>query len=162
MDRHNLSLDISSLSKTIRRYLTATMPQRAHMATGGNAHIIMFLARNRQRSIFQRDIEEHFCITRSTASRVLARMERKGLITRDSVADDARVKRIMLTSQADSIVEDLDVNAQRMEDHLLAGFSVDEKQRFASYLQRSRTNLDIAERRFDVHDTTMSTGRVHE
>ncbi|SPU25488.1 MarR family transcriptional regulator [Bifidobacterium bifidum] len=67
----------------------------------------MFLDRNRNREIYQHTIEQKFCITRSTASRVLALMEKKGLIARESVAHDARCKRIVLTDKADAIVADL-------------------------------------------------------
>ena len=75
----------------------------------------MFLARNRDREIYQHTIEQKFCITRSTASRVLALMEKKGLIARESVAHDARCKRIVLTDKADAIVADLKANGERVE-----------------------------------------------
>lgn len=80
----------------------------------------MFLARNRGREIYQHTIEQKFCITRSTASRVLALMEKKGLIARESVEHDARCKRIVLTDKADAIVADLKANGDRVE-RLLVG-----------------------------------------
>lgn len=98
-----------------------TMSERTCIATSGNARIIMFLDRNREREIVQSDIEERFCITRSTASRVLSLMEDKGLITRERVARDSRLKLIALTSKAEAIVQELRGNADRMEALLLAG-----------------------------------------
>ena len=83
----------------------------------------MFLARNRGREIYQHTIEQKFCITRSTASRVLALMEKKGLIARESVEHDARCKRIVLTDKADAIVADLKANGDRVERLLVGGFS---------------------------------------
>ena len=85
MDQHILSIEMRAVTKAVDRYLGESMPQTAKETTGGNAHIIMFLARNRDREIYQHTIEQKFCITRSTASRVLALMEKKGLITRESV-----------------------------------------------------------------------------
>ena len=110
MDQHILSIEMRAVTKAVDRYLGESMPQTAREPTGGNAHIIMFLARNRGREIYQHTIEQKFCITRSTASRVLALMEKKGLIARESVEHDARCKRIVLTDKADAIVADLKAN----------------------------------------------------
>ena len=114
------------------------MPLSAKETTGGNAHIIMFLARNRNREIYQHAIEQKFCITRSTASRVLALMEKKGLIARESVAHDARCKRIVLTDKADAIVADLKANGERVERLLVDGFSESEKAALRDYVTRRR------------------------
>ena len=108
MEQRILSIEIRAVSKAVDRYLGESMPLSAKGTTGGNAHIIMFLARNRDREIYQHTIEQKFCITRSTASRVLALMEKKGLIARESVAHDARCKRIVLTDKADAIVADVE------------------------------------------------------
>ena len=122
MDQHILSIEMRAVTKAVDRYLGESMPQTARETTGGNAHIIMFLARNRGREIYQHTIEQKFCITRSTASRVLTRMEHKGLIIRKPVARDARLKRIVLTPKADRIVADLIANGSRAEVSLSAGF----------------------------------------
>ncbi|WP_300767182.1 MarR family transcriptional regulator [uncultured Bifidobacterium sp.] len=147
VEKRSIGIDISSLNRRIRRYLSATMPDNARIATGGNAHIIMFLARHRAETIVQRDIERRFCITRSTASRVLALMERKGLIVRESVPGDARMKRILLTDSADAIVEGLVANAMRMEEELFVGFTPEERGRLACYIDRLTANIDAAQYR---------------
>ena len=156
MDQHVLSMEMRALGKAVNRYLGESMPENAREATGGNAHIILFLARNRDREIYQHTIEEKFCITRSTASRVLALMEKKGLIVRESVAHDARCKRIVLTDKADAIVNDLRANGERMEGLLVAGFTDAEKAALHDYIHRMRANIDAAQRDFaeknDRHD----------
>ncbi|MDN5979386.1 MarR family winged helix-turn-helix transcriptional regulator [Bifidobacterium mongoliense] len=144
-----LSLDMQGVSRSIRRYLTSTMPESTKV-TGGNVHIIMFLAKSEGSDVFQHDIERRFSITRSTASRVLSLMERKGLIVRTSVAADARLKRITLTDAANAIVAELRENAQRMERQLMAGFSEREERQLAEYLKRLRNNVDMAQRSFDA------------
>ncbi|WP_314688123.1 MarR family winged helix-turn-helix transcriptional regulator [uncultured Bifidobacterium sp.] len=144
VDTRSIGIDINGLSRRIRRYLNATMPAGARIATGGNAHIIMFLAHHRDQVVVQRDIEKRFCITRSTASRVLALMERKRLIVREPVSGDARMKRIMLTPRADAIVEDLVGNAVRMDEELLAGFSGEERLALAGFMSRLMANIDAA------------------
>lgn len=140
----DISLEIHSLIKRVRRYLSLTMPQNARVATGGNAYIIMFLAHHTNRDIVQRDIEERFSISPSTASRVLALMEKKGLIERRAVADDARVKKIVLTDMANDIVLDLARNAQNMRDKLFAGFTDRELEDLTGYIHRLQANIGAA------------------
>ena len=152
MDQHILSIEMRAVTKAVDRYLGESMPLSAKETTGGNAHIIMFLARNRNREIYQHAIEQKFCITRSTASRVLALMEKKGLIARESVAHDARCKRIVLTDKADAIVADLKANGERVERLLVEGFSESEKAALRDYVSRMRANIDRAQLEFE-HQT---------
>lgn len=62
-------------------------------------------------------------------------MEKKGLIARESVAHDARCKRIVLTDKADAIVADLKANGERVERLLVDGFSESEKAALRDYVQ---------------------------
>lgn len=162
MDKHILSFDLRALVKSLNRLLSETMPETARIATGGNARIIMFLARNRNHDIYQHTIEQKFCITRSTASRVLALMEKKGLIERVPVEHDARLKKIVLTDKADAIVSILVENGERIEQRLVEGFSDEERAALAGYVSRMRANIDAArcefEERESADDGTAGTG----
>lgn len=159
MDRHILSLEIRALTRAVDRYLTESMPGSARAATGGNAHIIMFLARNRDVDIYQHTIEQRFDITRSTASRVLSLMEEKGLVTREPVAHDARCKRIVLTDKADAIVSGLRENGERVERRLVEGFSEQEQAMALEYVLRMRDNIALAQREIAAEK---KTGRMFE
>ena len=150
MDGRILSFDLRALVRALGRHLDETMPESARIATGGNARIIMFLACNRDEDIYQHTIERKFCISRSTASRVLALMEKKGLIVRESVAHDARLKRIRLTAKADAIVADLVANGDRVERRLVEGFTDAEKAALMDYVLRMRANIDAAQREFEA------------
>ena len=59
--------------------------------------IIGYLYQNRDKEVFQRDIQEQFSIRRSTVTGILQLMEKNGLITRSSVERDARLKKLELT-----------------------------------------------------------------
>lgn len=142
MDQHILSIEMRAVTKAVDRYLGESMPLSAKETTGGN----------RNREIYQHTIEQKFCITRSTASRVLALMEKKGLIARESVAHDARCKRIVLTDKADAIVADLKANGERVERLLVDGFSESEKAALRDYVSRMRANIDRAQHEFE-HQT---------
>ena len=68
-------------------------------ATPMHGWIIEYLYRHREEQVFQRDIEREFSITRSTVTNILQLMERKGYIERQSVPQDARLKRLILTEE---------------------------------------------------------------
>ena len=74
-------------------------------ATPMHGWIIEYLYRHRDAAVFQRDIEREFSITRSTVTNILQLMERKGYIERQSVPQDARLKRLMLTEKGACIHE---------------------------------------------------------
>lgn len=134
-------LEVRILRNMIYRYLAATLPQEAETATGGNTSILMYLFKHQDREVFQRDIEKHFGLARSTASRVLGLMEKKGLIERKVVERDARLRRILLTEKAFPVTEALRKNAARMEDVMLQGFSERDQQQLATYLNTMKSNL---------------------
>ena len=100
-----------------------------------------FSCDNEDRDIFQRDLEEKFTITRSTTSRVLTLMEKKGLIERKSVDWDARLKKIVLTDKARLAQGMMREDAQRMEERLLKGFSPEEIETLELYIQRMKDNI---------------------
>ena len=61
--------------------------------------IVEYLYSHQSEPVFQRDIEREFSITRSTVTNILQLMERKGYIARQSVAQDARLKQLVLTEK---------------------------------------------------------------
>lgn len=61
--------------------------------------ILKYLYENRDREIFQKDIEKTFSIGRSTVTSLIQLLEKKGYIQRESVAQDARLKRVFLTEK---------------------------------------------------------------
>lgn len=56
----------------------------------------LFDMQQREKVIFQKDIEAEFSINRATASKMLSLMEQKKLIRRTSHASDSRLKQIQL------------------------------------------------------------------
>lgn len=135
------SVAIRSLHNVINRYLVSTRPEQVDGLSGGNIDIIAFLARHSEREIFPQDVERRFGVTRSTSSRVLGLMERKGLIVRESVRRDARLKKIVLTDKSRDIAEALRENAVAMENILLQGLNDDDIRQFMHVLDVMQSNL---------------------
>ena len=50
--------------------------------------------------VYQKDIESHFAISRSTVTNIVKCMEKKGYIKRESVDSDARLKKLVPSEKA--------------------------------------------------------------
>ncbi len=138
-----ISRDLRIMNNLIMRYFEkASTIQYVQSVTGSNTFIIRFLARHDGSAVYQKDIEENFSITRSTTSRVLALMEKKNLIVRESVEGDKRLKRIVLTDKAwalhKSILEEIDA----FEATLTQNLSEEEIDQFLKILTQMKTNLE--------------------
>lgn len=89
--------------------------------------IIGYLYKHRKEAVFQRDIEREFSITRSTVTNILQLMERKGYIERQSVPQDARLKRLILTEEGVHLHENT-IASLRQTDDFISGLLTEEEQ----------------------------------
>mgnify|MGYP004515760995 FL=1 len=134
--------ELRSLSHLIYRFIE-NLPnkKRVESMTGTNGCIIGYLAENSGRDVFQKDIEKAFGITRSTASKVINLMEQKGLVERQSVSCDARLKKIVLTEKSKAISHLMAEDMNLVDGILTDGFSAEEKEALYNYLERMKKNL---------------------
>ncbi|MBQ4088649.1 MAG: MarR family transcriptional regulator [Clostridia bacterium] len=98
----NIIFEMKSLDRLLRK--TIEQEFRAldddDQITRMHHWIIGFLFDRQDKDIFQRDVEAEFRISRSTTSSMLTLMEKKGLVIRQSVPGDARLKKLTLTEKA--------------------------------------------------------------
>ncbi len=134
--------ELRSLSHLIYRFIE-NLPNKKQIEsmTGTNGCIIGYLAENSDHDVFQKDIEKAFGITRSTASKVINLMEQKGLVERQSVSYDARLKKIVMTDKSKYISHLMAEDMTLVESVLTEGFSLNEKKALYSYLKRMKQNL---------------------
>lgn len=111
--------------------------------TGMQRWTMGFLIDHEGEDIYQRDIEAAFSVSRATASNMLQVMERKGLIKRVSVEHDARLKKLLLTEDARSMLERVERDVNEMEQMLIKGMTKEEVAVLMGYLDRIIGNLDI-------------------
>lgn len=135
--------EVHSLDNLIGRYIEmcAYTDERFDGITGTNGRILGYIARRRDSDVFQRDIEREFCITRSTASKVLTLMEQKGFIERRSVPGDARLKKLVLTDISVQFTNMMHENVSRIESVLTDGVSSGELEAFFSTVEKMKENL---------------------
>lgn len=104
--------------------------------------IIGYLTHNDDRDIYQKDIESEFAIARSTVTNILKLMEKKGYITRASVASDARLKKIALTDKGKQTGVILEKAVAENEKHFDRLLDADEKETFLRLVKKLRYGLE--------------------
>ena len=138
-----LGLEIMRISTLIRRCADNTIPlQQVNNITGSNGWILQFLAEHEGENVFQRDLQNSFSVTRSTISKVVKLMESKGLIRRESVFSDARLKKLVLTDRGRKIHQLASAGNNGLETRMTRGFSQEEMESLMSLLVRISKNLE--------------------
>ncbi|MGF0033325.1 MarR family winged helix-turn-helix transcriptional regulator, partial [Bariatricus sp. SGI.154] len=103
--------------------------------------IIRYLYANRDRDVFQKDIEKDFSVGRSTVTNVIKLMEKKGFIRRESVEHDARLKKVILTEKGILSHETMEHMIDNMDASLMEGIEDEELEVFHSVIRKLKENL---------------------
>lgn len=135
----HLGFEINAVSNMLKR--KALKPDNS--LTKMQMWIIGFVYNKENCDVFQGDIEKTFHITRATASDILKRMERDGLITRTSSSCDARRKKIMLTDAAVQIADGVRRDIDRKELLMRQGLSDEELDTFFRVMDKIKENLSV-------------------
>lgn len=107
-----------------------------------HGRILGYLKHHQDRDVFQKDIEETFNITRSSVTGLVKLMEQKGYIRRESVAGDARLKKLCLTQLGEQSCQRSFQVFTEVEALAVQDFTPDEIDTFFSLCQRIRANLN--------------------
>lgn len=121
------------------------MSEEATGVTGLHASILGYVAHQTQlgQDVFQRDLERQFRITRSTVTGILQLMEQNGLILREPVPQDARLKKLVLTEKAVWLCQECQQVMKQLEIQMQSGISQDDLETVARVLKQIRTNLTV-------------------
>lgn len=103
--------------------------------------IIGYLA-NAGGDVYQKDIESHFAISRSTVTNIVKCMEKKGYIKRESVDSDARLKKLVLTGQGREVGETMRSAVSETEKRFDNVLSEAESRRFLTLIRKLRLGLE--------------------
>lgn len=135
--------EVRTLSNMLGRRVAAVLQENVpsdltfmHMA------ILDYLYRSRNREIYQKDIERHFSLARSSVTSILQLMEKNGYIRRESVSRDARLKKILLTEKAEGISRENYMTVHgKIESSLRSGLSEEELGTFFHCIDQMKQNL---------------------
>lgn len=110
--------------------------------TGTHSWVIRYLYDNRDKDIFQKDIEKTFGIRRSSVTAMLQIMEKNGLITRTPVERDARLKKIMPTERALELHQMISEEIDSVEKQIAKGLTDEEIESFITVVEKIKQNLE--------------------
>ena len=144
-NQRQLGFEIRTLNNCVKRFFQATKPPELQQSTGVHGWAIKYFYENRNKDIFQRDFEERFSIRRSTATNMLKLMEKNGIITRESVDYDARLKKIVLTEKAVAIHKKAVKNIEMIESTLKNGITDEELDSFYKVADKIKLNLGVTQ-----------------
>ncbi|MDO4267404.1 MAG: MarR family transcriptional regulator [Eubacteriales bacterium] len=139
MKKDSAGRSIGILSNKIRRMMGAMIFTEEF--SGAQGRTLHFLLANEDRDIFQKDLEEEFGLRPPSATALLNKLEKNGLIRREPVACDARLKKIVATEKARQHKEQVIAGLEAIEDRLTAGISREDMQVFFSVVQKMLRNL---------------------
>ena len=111
--------------------------------TGVQGRILGYILEHcRKGPVFQKDVEDAFGLSRSTATGILQLMEKNELLTRESVPWDARLKSLVPTEKGAQIDAAVKKGIQEMEAELIEGISPGQRQVFLEVAAKISENLD--------------------
>lgn len=140
-----LSMSLRKINIGIRRYMDKSdIKKQIDNVTGTHGYIVGYLKSREGEDVFQRDVEKQFSMRRSTASSILALMEKNGLIERQSVSCDARLKKIVLTDKANEYIALFEDEGKALEGILSQGFNSGELAVLDEMLKRLANNIVAA------------------
>jgi len=134
---NRIGFKIHKLDMEMKKLMDAGMQAAGYDdVTLTHGWILKYLYDNRNREIYQRDIEKHFAIGRSTVTTIIQLMEKRDLVCRESVECDARLKRVMLTEKGFLHHEHVVSNITRTNEEILGALSLQEKENLLQLMEK--------------------------
>ena len=99
-----------------------------------------YLYTHQDRQVIQKDLEKGMSISKSTASGLVQRMVKNGLIYTTPSPDDARVKCLNLTTYAKNAMSEINSQAEDTERRLQQGISPEDLATFFKVIDQIREN----------------------
>lgn len=132
---------IHILSHKLKKRMNANMQSLG--LTGVQSRVMHYiLVKCADGPVFQRDVESAFGMSRSTATGILQLMEKNGLILRESVASDARLKSLVPTDKAAHLDAQIGESLRQTEQRLTQGLSDEQIALFLETVAHMSENLE--------------------
>lgn len=141
-DRENeVGFLIRKLGNEMRRRKERTEICAGEAPTMMQCWVLGYLTHHPDRDIYQRELEANLNIGKSTLTEVLHLMEKNDLVRRESVPEDKRLKRIVLTDKSRQINEEISRNIVETEKKLREGISDEDMEIFIRTIRKMISNI---------------------
>ncbi|GFH42599.1 MarR family transcriptional regulator [Lactococcus hodotermopsidis] len=148
MKEDNIGAELRTLNISLLRYLARNKSRTdkkcdiSDEATGLQVWVTEYLLDRQDEDVFQKDLEKEFFMRRPTATNFIKKMERVGLITRQAVPHDARLKKIIVTEKALKMQQEMMKKTQEFEKVLRGDLSDEEIHQFIATVQKIKKNIN--------------------
>lgn len=131
LEKRSIGFAVCTLANAIKRRTDELVSNCVdYEITRMQSWVIGYIHQHSDSDIFQRDIENRFNIRRSTATGILQLMEKNGLIKRESVEHDARLKKIILTPKAVDIQKSICAVLEQTDSEISSILTAQEQETF--------------------------------
>ena len=139
-----LGFRIRSVWQQVKRLMNRHLTENnSYGLTGMQFAIVSYLAKeSAERDVFQKDLEQKFDIRKSTVTGILNTMERDGLLLRETVPYDARLRKMMLTVMALHAKKNTEQVIDSVESQLSKGLTEEEITTFLNILEKISKNAE--------------------
>lgn len=136
--RQSAARSIGRLNNQLRRRIELLSAKKEF--SGSQGRTLHFLLAQTD-DVFQKDIEEEYGIRPPTATELLKQMEKKGLLTREPVPYDNRLKKIILTDKALQYQEQVVADLTELEETLTKDIPEEKMTIFFEVMRKMMDNL---------------------
>ncbi len=109
------------INNQIGRYFANCWHKTGVEVTRMQCATMHYLQTHSNKEVFQKDLEAEFSISGATATNILKLMEKEGLITREPLARDGRLKQLRLTEKGLALDQKARNNVDRLEEAMKKG-----------------------------------------
>lgn len=148
MDGHERSVgfQLRELHIYIKRYIEAQdIDDEFKNLRGPQMWTLGYLHHHQHQSIFQKDIEENLSIRKSTASKLMERMLKNGLIETFANAEDRRMKEIHITSKGEEVLMHAHDKMKQMEEALRQNLNDKEIDQLFTLIEKIKQGIRLEE-----------------
>lgn len=134
-EKPHIGQKVTKLYRQLDRLISNEVAQ--YGITNIQARIILFIYfESSQRQIYQKDIEERFDIRSSSVTSVLKLMESNGYLERISVAEDGRLKQIILLDKGIELQKSVYNSILKVEEKLSLALTKEEYDLFNTVIDK--------------------------
>ena len=147
MEKESVLMQCKSLLKLTERYLAkttdkSTLKKLMPNPTLSQIRIIGYIIHNEKSDVYQKDLEKVLNLRRATVSGILHTMEKNGLITRAAAIDDARSKKIELSSTSLKFYNESRKVFEKVNSILTKDIDTDDLEIFFKVAKKMKENLN--------------------
>lgn len=132
--------EMREVQQLLHRKYELNKEQQSEKLTQVQVHVLMYIHRH-DGQVFQKDIEQHLKVRRSTASQILNVLERESYVERMRLESDARMKEIVVTDKTLALIDSMEKHMKETESMLRVNISDNDMETFFKVIDQIKENL---------------------